>query len=52
MKNIEGIQVLLSTPMLEDGRLDYDSLDRLIEHVILGGVHGIVLLAAPVSSFR
>ena len=51
MKNIEGIQVLLSTPMLEDGRLDYESLERLIEHVIQGGVHGIILLGSTGEFF-
>lgn len=51
MKNIEGIQVLLSTPMLEDGRLDYESLERLIEHVIRGGIHGIMLLGSTGEFF-
>ncbi len=41
MKTIEGVQVLLSTPMCEDGSLDYKSALNLIDYVIRGGVHGI-----------
>jgi 4-hydroxy-tetrahydrodipicolinate synthase len=51
MKDIHGIQVLLSTPMLDDGRLDYSSTGRLIEHVIAGGVHGILLLGSTGEFF-
>ena len=46
MKNIGGIQVLLSTPMSGDGVLDYESTRNLIEHVIRGGVHGIILVGS------
>lgn len=51
MKDIHGIQVLLSTPMLDDGSLDYTSTERLIEHVIGGGVHGIILLGSTGEFF-
>ncbi len=51
MKDIRGIQVLLPTPMLEDGTLDYESAGRLIEHVIEGGVHGIILLGSTGEFF-
>ena len=55
-KRIEGVQVLLSTPMLESGELDYPSTERLIEHVIRGGVHGLFVLGtsgeAPSLSYR
>ncbi|MFN7992402.1 MAG: dihydrodipicolinate synthase family protein [Bryobacteraceae bacterium] len=51
MKTIEGVQVLLSTPMAEDGSLDYASTARLIEHVIQGGVHGIILLGSTGEFF-
>jgi 4-hydroxy-tetrahydrodipicolinate synthase len=51
MKNIDGIHVLLSTPMRADGRLDYGSTERLIEHVIGGGVHGIILLGSTGEFF-
>jgi 4-hydroxy-tetrahydrodipicolinate synthase len=51
MREIAGIQVLLSTPMLEDGSIDYASSDRLVEHVIAGGVHGIILLGSTGEFF-
>jgi dihydrodipicolinate synthase/N-acetylneuraminate lyase len=51
MKTIEGVQVLLSTPMSEAGDLDYDSTRALIEHVIHGGVQGITLLGSTGEFF-
>ena len=51
MKTIKGIQVLLSTPMTAGGALDYESTYRLIEHVIRGGVHGIILLGSTGEFF-
>lgn len=51
MKTIQGIQVLLPTPMREGGALDYESTARLIEHVIRGGVHGIILLGSTGEFF-
>jgi len=51
MRTIEGVQVLLSTPMREDGSLDYASTAALIEHVIQGGVHGIILLGSTGEFF-
>lgn len=49
--SIEGIQVLLSTPMSGDGAIDYPSTCRLIDHVIQGGVHGIILLGSTGEFF-
>jgi 4-hydroxy-tetrahydrodipicolinate synthase len=51
MKQLEGIQVLLSTPMSADGSLDLESTGWLIEHVIQGGVHGIILLGSTGEFF-
>lgn len=45
MKNkLEGIVPPLVTPLLNDSTLDVKGLERLIEHVISGGVHGIFIL--------
>ena len=41
---LKGIIVPLVTPLLKNNRLDVDGLERLIEHVIKGGVHGIFIL--------
>lgn len=51
MKSIEGVQVLLSTPMSEAGELDYEGTRTLIEHVIGGGVQGIILLGSTGEFF-
>ena len=41
---LSGIIPPLVTPLNEDGSLDCDSIDRLIEHVLTGGVHGLFVL--------
>ncbi len=48
---IEGVQVLLSTPMADNGDIDFDSTCRLIDHVIQGGVNGIILLGSTGEFF-
>src|SRR3954470_19365887 len=51
-----GIIPPLITPLLERDRLDVPGLERLIEHVLSGGVHGLFLLGttgeAPSLSHR
>jgi 4-hydroxy-tetrahydrodipicolinate synthase len=51
-----GIIPPLATPLLERDRLDHAALERLIEHVIGGGVHGIFILGTtgegPSLSYR
>ena len=41
---LRGIIPPLVTPLLDNNTLDIEGLDRLIEHVISGGVHGIFIL--------
>ena len=38
-----GVGVALVTPFKEDGAVDYAALERLIEHIISGGIHYIVV---------
>jgi len=38
----EGSIVALITPMDDEGRVDYQALDRLVEHHVASGTHGIV----------
>lgn len=40
----QGIIPPLITPLFRDFSLDMDSLEKVIEHVIAGGVHGIFIL--------
>ena len=41
---VKGILVPLATPLSARDRLDLPGLERLLEHVIDGGVHGVFLL--------
>jgi 4-hydroxy-tetrahydrodipicolinate synthase len=43
-KKLYGIVPPLVTPLLDNNTLDIDGLERLIEHVVAGGVHGIFIL--------
>lgn len=52
---LRGIITPLVTPLLDNDTLDKDGLERLIEHMLAGGVHGIFILGttgeAPSLSF-
>lgn len=41
---LRGIVPPLVTPLIDNNTLDVEGLERLIEHVIAGGVHGIFIL--------
>lgn len=41
---LNGIIPPLVTPLLDNDTLDLEGLERLIEHVVAGGVHGIFIL--------
>ena len=43
-KIVQGIITPLVTPLIDNNTLDIIGLERLIEHVISGGVHGIFIL--------
>ena len=53
---LRGIIPPLATPLSDRDRLDLPGLERLIEHVLAGGVHGLFLLGttgeAPGLSHR
>ncbi|RYZ44475.1 MAG: 4-hydroxy-tetrahydrodipicolinate synthase [Sphingobacteriales bacterium] len=42
--NYRGTGVALVTPFLKDGKIDYPSLEKIINHVIEGGVNYLVVL--------
>ena len=44
MKNIKGIIPPMITPLKELNSLDDEGLERLVEHIIGGGVHGLFIL--------
>jgi 4-hydroxy-tetrahydrodipicolinate synthase len=41
-----GIIPPLATPLLDEDRLDHPGLERLVEHVLAGGVHGLFVLGS------
>jgi len=43
-EKFHGIIPPLVTPLLDNNKLDYEGLERLLEHVITGGVHGVFIL--------
>jgi 4-hydroxy-tetrahydrodipicolinate synthase len=50
MNAFKGTGVALLTPFLEDQQVDYPSLERLINHVIAGGVDYLVVLGTTGES--
>lgn len=44
MKKLEGIVVPMVTPLTLNAEIDYKSTEKLLEHLISGGVHGIFVL--------
>jgi dihydrodipicolinate synthase/N-acetylneuraminate lyase len=53
---LRGIIPPVITPLLDRDRLDVGGLERLIEHILAGGVHGLFILGttgeAPSLSYR
>ena len=46
LQELTGVLVALVTPMTPEGRVDEPAVDRLVEHVIGGGVHGLLALGS------
>ena len=44
IKPYNGIITPMITPLLNNNRLDVEGLERLVEHIIAGGVHGLFIL--------
>lgn len=43
MKKLEGVMVPLITPFHEDESIDFEGLKKMIDYVIEGGMHGILI---------
>ncbi len=46
LQTLEGVLPALVSPLTEDGAADRTGIGRLIEHVIAGGVHGVLALGS------
>ena len=42
IKGMSGLGVALVTPFHKDGKIDYPSLQGLVEHLLDGGMHFLV----------
>ncbi len=56
MLRLQGIIPPVATPLAAQDELDIDGVDRLIEHLVQGGVHGLFILGScgegPSLSYR
>ena len=43
MTEIKGICPIIATPFLENGEVDYESLENLVKTLLLGGCHAVTL---------
>lgn len=50
MKNLKGTGVALVTPFLKNGKIDFDSLTKIVNHVIKGGVNYLVVMGTTGES--
>lgn len=50
INKLKGVGVAMVTPFTEDGRVDYEGLARMIDHVIEGGVDYIVALGTTAET--
>ena len=46
LKGLTGVLPALVTPLTHDGAVDEPAVERLIEHVLAGGVHGLLPLGS------
>lgn len=46
MSDFRGLVPPVITPMHPDGSLDLEGLDRVVEHLIAGGMHGLFILGS------
>jgi len=46
LDRLSGVLVALASPMTREGEVDPDGVARLVEHVIDGGVHGVLALGS------
>ncbi len=46
IQELKGVLPALATPLREDGAVDLPAIERLVEHVLAGGVHGLLPLGS------
>lgn len=51
-RQIRGNHAAMVTPFTEDGRIDEPSLERLVEHLLAGNVHGLLVVGTTGEGFN
>src|SRR5690348_10475804 len=46
LDHLSGVLVALASPLQQDGSVDEPGVERLVEHVLAGGVHGLLALGS------
>src|SRR2546428_13707775 len=46
VQDLRGVLPALATPLTRDGAVDEPAIQRLVEHVLAGGVHGLLPLGS------
>jgi 4-hydroxy-tetrahydrodipicolinate synthase len=46
LDELSGVLVAMASPLKEDGAVDEAAVERLVEHVLVGGVHGLLPLGS------
>ena len=46
LSRLSGVLVALATPLHRDGSVDEPAIGRLVDHVVAGGVHGVLALGS------
>jgi 4-hydroxy-tetrahydrodipicolinate synthase len=46
LSRLSGVLVALATPLRRDGTVDEPAVGRLVDHVLAGGVHGVLALGS------
>lgn len=46
IEELAGVLVALATPITSDGEVDEPAVQRLVDHVVAGGVHGVLALGS------
>jgi len=50
LKELRGVLPALVTPLTRDGEVDEPAVERLVGHVLAGGVHGLLPLGSTGES--
>lgn len=50
--NIKGVNAVVAMPFCDDGLVDYESFEKLLEHLIKTGCHGLTLMGIASEFYK